>query len=151
MFCNSLGAYPLAVSTSANGGGESSVARSSARRQSTSQLATNLPVLGTIPLFVICALRGTVGSNRYGAPAVSFGPRRTVERKGGESPNRQQHGVPDPLDFLERLHALRDKGVLTQAEFDEQKVRLLTQWSGTFKLLGLTAIHAVALCSGPPG
>ena len=31
----------------------------------------------------------------------------------------------DPLDKLERLAKLRDSGVLTQAEFDEQKKRLL--------------------------
>jgi membrane protease subunit (stomatin/prohibitin family) len=33
--------------------------------------------------------------------------------------------APDPIEQLEKLGELRDKGVLTEAEFEEQKAQLL--------------------------
>ncbi|ORC06403.1 hypothetical protein B4U45_06915 [Mycobacterium persicum] len=35
----------------------------------------------------------------------------------------------DPIDRLERLAALKDRGMLTDAEFEQQKRRVLGSWS----------------------
>ncbi|WP_240316477.1 SHOCT domain-containing protein [Mycobacterium persicum] len=64
-------------------------------------------------------------------------PERAGRGRSGEETSARSvcgwSGAPpkssDPIDRLERLAALKDRGMLTDAEFEQQKRRVLGSWS----------------------
>jgi hypothetical protein len=74
-------------------------------------------VLFGVGLSVASRRRYTPRAGRIVPAAPSAPPSR--------GPARPQRAAGDPLEQLERLAALRDAGTLTDAEFTEQKARIL--------------------------
>jgi hypothetical protein len=77
-----------------------------------------------------CAIAGGIlsgvalsaaGRPRYKPPTASTVPSPTAQSAAAPRPPARR----DPLEQLERLAALRDAGTLTDAEFTEQKARIL--------------------------
>lgn len=65
---------------------------------------------------------GMLDSMGIQAPPAAFQP---VPGAGGPPAPGDDPGVDDVVESLERLAKLRDSGVLTDAEFDAQKARIL--------------------------
>jgi len=72
-------------------------------------LITFIP-FGNVVLFILAMMEGTVGKNNYGN-----------DPKGRGDCTLDAH-----LDTLETLYDLREKGVITQEEFETQKVILMS-------------------------
>jgi len=70
-------------------------------------LITFIP-FGNVVLFILAMMEGTIGANGYGNDPKGQSPLNTN------------------LDTLERLHDLLEKGVITQEEFETQKVILMS-------------------------
>lgn len=73
-------------------------------------LITFIP-FGNLVLFILAMMDGTVGANNY----------------GNDPKGRGDSTLDTHLDTLERLHDLREKGVITQEEFETQKAILLAK------------------------
>ncbi|WP_419826222.1 DUF805 domain-containing protein [Sphingomonas sp.] len=91
-----------------------------------------LPVLaGAIYLLVQLAMPGNPIANAYGEPdtyAPSAGVTDlTTKLLAPISPRPADTIEDDPIAVIERLAELRDQGVLTQVEFDEQKTAMLAR------------------------
>lgn len=79
-------------------------------------LISLIPVVGLIALVIVSSQRGTAGTNEYGADPLG-GPTSEGEPSAAAAARTNPPRARD-LDQLERLHALLEKGALTQAEFD---------------------------------
>lgn len=82
-------------------------------------------VLGgwAIGLFIIMAQKGQQGDNLYGPdPLYQDEFSWAYKRPGHPRPPERQE---DPLDRLERLASLKERGVISEEEFEEQKSKLL--------------------------
>ena len=90
-----------------------------------------LPIIGTIIVFVWSVSRGTEGDNEYGpdplaVTALDAGPRPSVILKPAtEAPATKVVQQGSMADELRKLSELKDSGILTEAEFEEQKAKLL--------------------------
>jgi hypothetical protein len=83
-------------------------------------------VIGAIfvPMGLVPLLAGGLGGRRPATPAVALvSPPIAADRTVAPRPAPDR----DPLERLARLGALRDKGIVTEAEFEEQKRRLLRE------------------------
>ena len=90
-----------------------------------------LPIIGTIIVFVWTVSRGTEGDNDYGpdplaVAALDAGPRpQAILKPSTELPTTRVVRQGSTADELKKLSVLRASGVLTEAEFEEQKAKLL--------------------------
>ena len=90
-----------------------------------------LPIIGTIIVFVWTVSRGTEGDNDYGpdplaVAALDAGPRpQAILKPSTEPPATKVVQQGSMADELKKLSELRASGVLTEAEFEEQKAKLL--------------------------
>ena len=90
-----------------------------------------LPIIGTIIVFVWMVSRGTEGDNDYGpdplaATALDAEPRpQAILKPSTELPTTRVVRQGSMADELKKLSELRASGVLTEAEFEEQKAKLL--------------------------
>ena len=90
-----------------------------------------LPIIGTIIVFVWSVSRGTEGDNDYGpdplaATALDAGPRpQAILKPSTELPTTKVVQQGSMADELKKLSELRASGVLTEAEFEQQKAKLL--------------------------
>ena len=84
---------------------------------------------GAIYLIVQLAMPGNAGANTYGEPDayVPTAAATDLTEKLLAPLARRPTDPPtgDPFAMIERLAQLRDQGVLTEAEFDQQKAALL--------------------------
>lgn len=79
------------------------------------QLISFIPYVGGIVLFIFTLFDGTAGDNDYGP-----------DPKGREGLSMNGSKInPSNLDTLERLHELKEKGVITQEEYEAKKSELL--------------------------
>jgi len=76
-----------------------------------------------IGLFIIMAQKGQQGDNLYGPDPLSGD--EFAWAYGRTGPPRRTDAPEDPLDRLERLASLRERGVISEEEFLEQKEKLL--------------------------
>ena len=82
-------------------------------------------------MFVWSVSRGTEGDNDYGpdplaATALDAGPRpQTILKPSTELPTTKVVQQGSMADELKKLSELRASGVLTEAEFEQQKAKLL--------------------------
>jgi|TARA_B100001964_G_scaffold239180_1_gene306070 uncharacterized membrane protein YhaH (DUF805 family) len=90
-----------------------------------------IPVVGTIGMTVMMCSKGTDGENDYGldplaVPALDAGPLPQATLKPSTKPSAtkvvQQGSMADEL---KKLSELKESGILTEAEFEEQKTKLL--------------------------
>ena len=90
-----------------------------------------LPIIGTIIVFVWTVSRGTEGDNDYGpdplaATALDAGPRpQAILKPSTEAPATKVVQQGSMADELRKLSELKESRILTQAEFEEQKAKLL--------------------------
>ena len=90
-----------------------------------------LPIIGTIIVFVWTVSRGTEGDNDYGpdplaVAALDAGPRpQAILKPSTELPTTRVVRQGSMADELKKLSELRASGVLTEAEFEEQKAKIL--------------------------
>ena len=90
-----------------------------------------LPLVGPIIVFVWLVSRGTEGDNEYGpdplaVTALDAGPRpQAVLNPSTEAPTTKVVRQGSMADELKKLSELKDSGILTEAEFEEQKAKLL--------------------------
>ena len=90
-----------------------------------------LPIIGTIIVFVWTVSRGTEGDNDYGpdplaVAALDARPRpQAILKPSTELPTTRVVRQGSMADELKKLSELRASGVLTEAEFEEQKSKLL--------------------------
>jgi Protein of unknown function (DUF805)/Short C-terminal domain len=85
-----------------------------------------ITIVGAIPILIIFTLKGTEGSNRYGDdPLISASQDVGQVNYSAPKPHEQNRTRMDNLALLERLHELRQMGTLTDAEFEQQKKRIL--------------------------
>jgi hypothetical protein len=90
-----------------------------------------IPLIGTIGMTVMMCTKGTDGDNDYGpnplaVTALDAGPRPQAIVKPSTEPlatTVEQQG--SMADELKKLSELKDSGILTEAEFEEQKAKLL--------------------------
>jgi uncharacterized membrane protein YhaH (DUF805 family) len=90
-----------------------------------------LPIIGIIIVFVWSVSRGTEGDNDWGPDPLAATPSGARPRPQAilKSPT-EQHSTKvvqqgSMADELKKLSELKDSGILTEAEFEEQKVKLL--------------------------
>jgi uncharacterized membrane protein YhaH (DUF805 family) len=89
-------------------------------------LTSGVGALGGIPILIIFTLKGTDGPNRYGDDPLVAASQDTGHVNYPARKTREQNRTrTDILGLLERLHDLRQKGILTDAEFEQQKKRIL--------------------------
>ena len=90
-----------------------------------------IPLIGNIGMTVMMCSKGTDGENDYGldplaVPALGAGPLPQATLKPSTEPSAtkvvQQGSMADEL---KKLSELKDSGILTEAEFEEQKAKLL--------------------------
>ena len=90
-----------------------------------------VPLVGNIAMFVFLVLEGTSGDNDYGpnplaVAALDAGPRpQAILEPSTEAPATKVVQQGSMADELKKLPELRASGVLTEAEFEEQKAKLL--------------------------
>lgn len=93
-----------------------------------------VPIVGFILLLVWFCTDGARGANRYGADpklrsadpfAPAPGPIPAPSAPTPMSPAAPMTPALDVLSRLEQLGRLRDQGVLTQAEFEAEKAKIL--------------------------
>jgi len=83
-------------------------------------LISLVPIVGVILLIVWWCQPGTGGTNRFGSePATAPGDGAPGPRAPRSAPQTGD------LERLERLHALRESGALTDEEFAAEKAKLL--------------------------
>ncbi|MGX5846671.1 DUF805 domain-containing protein [Mesorhizobium sp. PL10] len=86
-----------------------------------------VPLIG----FVFAAMGSENGPNEYGPPPAPYSPQPPQTPKGMAQPLQAYEGprgsaaCEPPIEKLERLAELRSKGVITDAEFDQMKRRLM--------------------------
>ena len=92
------------------------------------------PVLRTVGRTAVIAGTATVvagGVNRHQQQKVRRSRRRPSSRPPSSRPRRQaapaEDGSDDPIAKLKELAQLKDQGILTEAEFDAQKAKILAQ------------------------
>ena len=89
-----------------------------------------LPPIFIITLVFLCR-KGTDGGNNYGpdplaAEALDAGSRpQTILNPSTEAPATKVVQQGSMADELKKLSELKDSGILTEAEFEEQKAKLL--------------------------
>ncbi len=89
-----------------------------------------VPFVGLIVLYWLI-IKGTDGDNDYGpdpltVTALDAGPRPSVILKPStEAPATKVVQQGSMADELKKLSELKDSGILTEAEFEEQKAKLL--------------------------
>ncbi len=90
-----------------------------------------IPVVGTIGMTVMMCSKGTDGDNDYGpdplaAAALDAGSRpQAILKPSTEAPATKVVQQGSMADELKKLSELKDSGILTEAEFEEQKAKLL--------------------------
>ncbi len=90
-----------------------------------------LPIIGIIIVFVWSVSRGTEGDNDYGPDPLAVatldaGPRpQAIPKPSTELPTTKVVRQGSMADELKKLSELRASGVLTEAEFDAQKAKIL--------------------------
>ena len=90
-----------------------------------------VPFVGGIAMFVFLVLEGTSGDNDYGpnplaVAALDAGPRpQAILEPSTEAPATKVVQQGSMADELKKLSELKDSGILTEAEFEEQKAKLL--------------------------
>jgi len=90
-----------------------------------------VPLVGNIIMLVFLCRKGTDGDNDYGpdplaVAALDAGPRPSVILKPStEAPATKVVQQGSMADELRKLSELKDSGILTEAEFEEQKAKLL--------------------------
>ena len=89
-----------------------------------------VPIVGLIVLYWLI-IKGTDGDNDYGpdplgAAALDAGPRpQATLNPSTEAPATKVVQQGSMADELKKLSELKDSGILTEAEFEEQKAKLL--------------------------
>lgn len=84
-----------------------------------------VPIIGAIVLLVFLVQDSQPESNQYGAnPKASDEKAGQAPHPSGTAPGGQ--GNSDKIAQLERLVQLKDKGALTEREFQDQKAKLLS-------------------------
>ena len=90
-----------------------------------------IPLIGTIGMTVMMCTKGTDGDNDYGpnplaVTALDAGPRpQAIVEPSTEAPATKVVQQGSMADELKKLSELKDSGILTEAEFEEQKAKLL--------------------------
>ena len=90
-----------------------------------------IPVVGTIGMTVMMCNKGTEGDNDYGSDplavtALDAGPRPQANlNPSTEAPATKVVQQGSMADELKKLSELKESRILTQAEFEEQKAKLL--------------------------
>ena len=90
------------------------------------------PVLRTVGRTAVIAGTATVvagGVNRHQQQkyAQQEAAQQPAPVQQAPRPLRQPDGSDDPIDKLKELAQLKDQGILTEAEFDAQKAKILAQ------------------------
>jgi hypothetical protein len=90
-------------------------------------LAVIFVPMGLSPLPLLFRGRGASGPAAGFAPSPGFSPVMPAVRAPAPNPAHRvaAAGEDDPLDRIAKLGELRDRGVVTQEEFEQQKKRLL--------------------------
>ena len=89
-----------------------------------------VPFVGLIVLYWLI-IKGTDGDNDYGpdplaATALDAEPRpQAILKPSTEAPTTKVVRQGSMADELKKLSELKDSGILTEAEFEEQKAKLL--------------------------
>jgi len=90
-----------------------------------------IPLVGTIGMTVMMCNKGTEGDNDYGpdplaVAALDAEPRpQAILKTSTEAPATKVVQQGSMADELKKLSELKDSGILTEAEFEEQKAKLL--------------------------
>ena len=90
-----------------------------------------LPIIGTIIVFVWTVSRGTEGDNDYGpdplaVAALDARPRpQAILKPSTELPTTRVVRQGSMADELRKLSELKDSGILTESEYEQQKAKLL--------------------------
>ena len=90
-----------------------------------------VPLVGNIIMLVFLCRKGTDGDNDYGpdplgAAALDAGPRpQAILKPSTEAPATKVVQQGSMADELRKLSELKESRILTQAEFEEQKAKLL--------------------------
>ena len=90
-----------------------------------------IPLVGTIGMTVMMCNKGTEGDNDYGpdplaVAALDAEPRpQAILEPSTEAPATKVVQQGSMADELKKLSELKDSGILTEAEFEEQKAKLL--------------------------